>query len=413
PSSLSFMQKQNDKITKSPITSQQTTYQVEDDEMDQVVTSNAVDYNTNDSKYMYDDFTENDYIATGDIITTSTVTPTLNTHYTNSFADDGTNILNNQILVDNNQIDTFTDQLDIPVSQNTLTSHKTNLYCDSTAYDLIDTPHHDDEVNTIGNNNYLRDHMYNDRLYNDTSENIVFNQNQLDHNPKYEVYREDFEDDVIQNQGLKTGYNDNYNNQYQTPYYSYQEDYFNEEDEYKYLEEEREEAANLEHQKQLQDDQHYQEDENLDKLDEIEDHESLDNGLMGKHDEELETIGSGYHSDEDATLDDNKMTSQITSNKGKKRHLTTQESISDTEFFSQRFDGPGLKNLNKQESIIEEEESTYQPSIIEVKPLPRISTTREQPTGPLSLLAAMTTTTTAQALQTKQPGDIVSDMIGS
>lgn len=73
-----------------------------------------------------------------------------------------------------------------------------------------------------------------------------------------EVYREDYEEDVIQNQGLKaTGYNDNYNNQYQTPYYNYQEDYFNEEDEYKYLEEEREEAANLEHQKQQQQsDQH-------------------------------------------------------------------------------------------------------------------------------------------------------------
>lgn len=76
-----------------------------------------------------------------------------------------------------------------------------------------------------------------------------------------EVYREDYEEDVIQNQGLKpSGYNDNYNNQYQTqtPYYNYQEDYFNEEDEYKYLEEEQE-AANLEHQKQqLHGDPHHQ-----------------------------------------------------------------------------------------------------------------------------------------------------------
>lgn len=71
------------------------------------------------------------------------------------------------------------------------------------------------------------------------------------------MYREDYEEDVIQNQGLTTtGYNDNYNNQYQTPYYNYQEDYFNEEDEYKYLEEEREKAANLEHQKKQQIDQH-------------------------------------------------------------------------------------------------------------------------------------------------------------
>lgn len=75
-----------------------------------------------------------------------------------------------------------------------------------------------------------------------------------------EVYREDYEEDVIQNQDLKTGFNDgSYNNQYQTPYYNYQEDYFNEEDEYKYLEEEREEAASLEHKKQLHVDHHLQE----------------------------------------------------------------------------------------------------------------------------------------------------------
>lgn len=109
---------------------------------------------------------------------------------------------------------------------------------------------------------------------------------------------------------------------------------------------------------------------NLDKLDEIEDHETLDNGLMDKHDEELE-MGSGYHSDEDAILDDNKMTNQIISNKGKgamKRHLTTQESISDTEFF-QRYDGPGLKNLSKQDNIIEEEETVH--PVAEMKPVPR------------------------------------------
>lgn len=45
---------------------------IEDDEMNQVVTNNAVDYDMNDSKYLYDDFTENDYIATGDIISKQT-----------------------------------------------------------------------------------------------------------------------------------------------------------------------------------------------------------------------------------------------------------------------------------------------------------------------------------------------------
>lgn len=176
-------------MIKSPVTSQQSTYHeaIEDEEMDQVVTSNAVDYNTNDSKYMYDDFTEDDYLATGDIITTSTVTPTLNTtqttHYTNSNYNtaDGTNILNDQILSGNNQIGkyaTTAQHSDVPVSQDTLTNHKTNLYCDSTAYDLIDTQHHvDDEHNKIGNNNYLSDHAYNDRFL-DTSGNFIFNQNQ-------------------------------------------------------------------------------------------------------------------------------------------------------------------------------------------------------------------------------------------
>lgn len=104
----------------------------------------------------------------------------------------------------------------------------------------------------------------------------------------------------------------------------------------------------------------------------------MDNGMMGKHDDELEAIGSGYHSDEDATLDDNKLKNHRTLSQGKKRHLTTQESISDTEFFSQRFDGPGLKSLAKQESIIEEEETAY-PVVEPTKiiPTPRIPTTRE------------------------------------
>lgn len=148
--------------------------------MDQVVANNAVDYNTNDSKYMYDDFTENDYIATGDIIATSTATPTMNSisQYTNSFAADGTTILNDQMLSGNNQIGKLAAQPDIPVSQNTLTSHKTNLYCDSTAYDLIDVQNQDDDSNKIANNNYIRDHMYSGDRFLDNSGNIIFNQNE-------------------------------------------------------------------------------------------------------------------------------------------------------------------------------------------------------------------------------------------
>lgn len=228
-----------------------------------------------------------------------------------------------------------------------------------------------------------------------------------------EVYREDYEEDLVQNQGLKTtGYDDNYSSnqyqdqtyqekpyqdpqfkdqqyqdpqyqdqQYQAPYYNYQEDYFNEEDEYKYLEEEREEAESRENQRQQLHDQHPHDMgsyglKQLDKLDEMEESEVLDDSTMGnKHDQDLDEMGGGYHSDEDAALDDNKLTNQTAMNKqNKKRHLTTQESISDSEFFSQRFDGPGLKSLNKQESIIEEEESTY--PVVEETTYPKIMPTR-------------------------------------
>lgn len=83
---------------------------------------------------------------------------------------------------------------------------------------------------------------------------------------------------------------------------------------------------------------------------------------------------NGYHSDDEiALLDDNKL-HQGDTQQNKKRHLQTQESISDTEFFSQRFDGPGLKNLSKQENIIEEEEPSF--TATEVKPV-RVATTRE------------------------------------
>lgn len=158
---------------------QQQQHIYDDDEMDQVATRNVVDYNTNDSKYMYDDYMdENDYIATGDIVTTSTVTPILNTqsHYTNSYGTTDTDTILNDPYSTSGQLP------DIPITQTTLTNHKTNLYCDNSAYDLIDTQHPDDEnnvddANKIGNNNYLSDHMYNDR-YLDTSGNIIFDQNQ-------------------------------------------------------------------------------------------------------------------------------------------------------------------------------------------------------------------------------------------
>lgn len=177
---------------------QQHIYPDDEDEMDQVVTSNVVDYNTNDSKYMYDDFTENeeDYIATGDIVTTSTVTPIImntQTHYTSSYGADIVDPnLNDPYSSGNNQQigNQLPGQLaDIdPITQTTLTNHKANLYCDNGAYDLIDPQLHDDghvvvgsdgvdEINKMGNNNYLGDQMYDGR-YVDSSGNIIFDQNQ-------------------------------------------------------------------------------------------------------------------------------------------------------------------------------------------------------------------------------------------
>lgn len=120
----------------------------------------------------------------------------------------------------------------------------------------------------------------------------------------------------------------------------------------------------------------------LDKLDEYEEQDTLDDSMIDdRQDDELEEITGGYPSDEDVELDDNKLKNQMALSKqnSKKRHLTPQESISDTEFFSQRFDGPGLKSLtNNQESIIEEEETGYiVPEPAKIIPIPRIPTTRE------------------------------------
>lgn len=213
------------------------------------------------------------------------------------------------------------------------------------------------------------------------------------------MYREDYEEDLIQNQDLKTGYTDTYNNQQYQPHYqqyNYQEDYFNEEDEYKYLEEEREEAESQQQQRQQSHDKHDMGGYGHQQLDKLDEHDDLDDGLMNggsssnkRHDpyQDLDDDADVlYQSDEDAAaLDDNKLEDDITINKpGKKRHLTTQESISDTEFFSQRFDGPGLKSLSKQESIIEEEDITYpvtEPKTIQPVRAPT-ATTREVSTCP-------------------------------
>lgn len=290
-SRFSMSQNRGDATCKSPtpITATQL-YQeeIDDEEMHQVVGGNAVDYNTNDSKYMYDDFSENDYIATGDIIskqinynnnyTTTTVTAASTQNYALNSSLDSNSILNNQTSTGNNMIGKQSGPMSlpaVPVSQQTLTNNKSSLYCDSfatnNAYNLAKNQQDqlvDDEKNRIdddklgtdnlhsmsssmygaymnGGTDFLNEHMYGDPMEAADNNIVLKHQQEIDPN---EVYAEDYEEDLIQNQGI-TDFNNSYNQQYQTPYnqqYHYQEDYFNEEDEYKYLEKEREEAAGME-----------------------------------------------------------------------------------------------------------------------------------------------------------------------
>lgn len=200
-------QKQNEIVSKSPISAQ--LYQdIDEDEMNQVVKSNQVDYNTNDSKYMYDDYTENDYIATGDIIskqtnynnnytsslttmqssslasipTSNTITQSSSTYVTNTYDSytDENSILNNQIGKTTIGPTTINTLPEIPVSQQTLTNDKSNYYCDNiattnVAYNLTNVQQTDDESNKIDNSNYLRDCLY-DENYLESSNNLIFSQ---------------------------------------------------------------------------------------------------------------------------------------------------------------------------------------------------------------------------------------------
>lgn len=287
---FSLFQQKRDLTCKSPVTTPMYQEDIDDEEMHHVVGGNAVDYNTNDSKY--DDFSENenDYIATGDIIskqtnynnnyTTTATTESTNDYSLNDSLDD--NILNSQISTGYNKIGKLSGPMSlpaIPVSQQTLTNNKSSFYCDSTAtnntYNLEqihqqqhDLLHTDSEENQIdddkldtddmqdrisssmyssymnGGSNFLSDHMYGDPMEAADNNIVLKHQQEIDPN---DVYTEDYEEDLIQGSQMNN-YNNSYNNkqQHQMPYYNYQEDYFNEEDEYKYLEMEREEAAGME-----------------------------------------------------------------------------------------------------------------------------------------------------------------------
>lgn len=349
--------------------------EINPDELMNEVSGNIVDYNSSDYKYIYDEYSENDYIATGDIITNKN---NYNNNY-NEYCSSNVDI--------NNILDSKTDNLTLVNSSDEIGNiqsptsasiiNNKNVYCDKTssnnAYNLSD--------NTLTNT----DTSFN--LYNNGSFSYLNGASGLismDKEPAEptEVYTEDYEDDYYRpNQTTSPNIMQNYNQSYQTPYYNYQEDYFNEEDEYKYLEKEREEAN-------------------------MEDSETNEQNQIQR------------------------------SNEKKTHILRAQESISDNDFFLKHLEG-GVKPsyLSKQESIIEEVEPLDEQDELEeihetTGPGHNTGITLANTLGnqsniaatlnpnitnrPLSILAAMTTTTTAQALSTtKQPGDIVSDMIGA
>lgn len=361
------------------ITTNLTTLNNPDDEIMNEVSGNIVDYNSGDYKYIYDEYSENDYIATGDIITSNK--NSYNNNYTdyctsdadiNSILDSETTHLNNL-----NNFEGLNNTLTTTSSASILNNKN---ICDKTTSNNV--------YNLINSNVQQKALMSTDpaySIYNDGSYNYLNGTSELGLIGKgtidpSEVYTEDYEDEYARpEQTTSSAIIHNYNQSYQTPYYNYQDDYFNEEDEYKYLEKEREEEQNMDN------------NENVDQI-----HQSVE----------------------------------------KKQHmLRAQESISDSDFFLQHLEGgvkPHLSYLNKQESIIEEVEPTddqdeYEETIKIVKTtsLPTGTTnsstissmgsavTSNMTSRPLSLLAAMTTTTTAQAVSTNKPGDIVNDMIGA
>lgn len=207
---------------------------------------------------------------------------------------------------------------------------------------------------------------------------------------------------------------------YQTPYYNYQQDYFNEEDEYKYLEKEREEA-------------HHDDGRPLDELngdivgsaEAIEDEECESGdystdfiesdryGMSRSNENGSGSMKSHVEHEQDDVLE---MTARNQHNK--KRHLLAQESISDNDFFLQHFDGPGLKGLNKQESVIEELDETMPTATSTAitatatsdtlkSPIVRVPSTRisgaTTMTATSTAIAGASTTPTAAAIVTSRP----------
>lgn len=390
-----------------------------DDEMN-VPEHNTVDYTNEDYKYIYEDYSENDYIATGDIITSNNYNNYED--YTNSSLDGGK-------LMDSSSNKTNGQDAIVSILNNK------NLNCDSTSANNVYNLVHNRSDNVINLNGIADKYDEYDQTFSKAnSNNNIMNRNKLIENDsnnnndntsnlsnsmvmmnqqeqqELEVYQETYEEDqlamVQASRSTTVVYNNRgLNAQYQSaPYYTYQEDSFNEEDEYRYLQKEQEEAKRNMHGDNY-------ENERI----------SVKPLVVEVEDEYIDADTNGYRSDDDSNimLDINRGGLAKDTTKPKERKLLTQESISDTDFFQQHFEGTkcNASQLNKQESIMEEDES---PISIENKSIYSSNTTAVTTSAPslitsrpLSLLAAMTTTTTAQALSaTKQPGD-VSDIIGT
>lgn len=465
-----------------------------DDEMSQV-TGNTVDYNTNDYKYMYDEYSENDYIATGDIISKKI---NYNNNYTNYTNSNCSNLDTSNSLLLNNQMAMAMDGTAMVMPGTTTTTTSTtataptavssasallnqkssSFYCDNDPYGdgsgvgvggqqqmqlengciglgIVD-PNYGCYVNgTIPLNDPL---LSSTHLYTTPHEaavnNIVLKQQQeIDPN---EVYEEDYEDDVqianikrtesigmphdktnlpsmtatpasvaaynqstivgVGNAGVNAYHQSATTAAYQTSFYNYQQDYFNEEDEYKYLEKEREEA-------------HHDDGRPLDEMENddsaggaetIEDEECESGGYPADYNEADQYCSNENGSDSmkghlDHEQDDGLETAARNQH-NKKRHLLAQESISDNDFFLQHFDGPGLKGLNKQECIIEELDESTMPTTTMASaptsdslksPIVRVPSTRASGattmTATSAAIAGAGTTPTAAAIVTSRP----------
>lgn len=222
-----------------PSTTTSSQMYIDEYDLSHMAPNNAVDYTVSDTKYMYDDLSEIDYIKTGDIVSTQnnyadSYTATVTTRHSdiallaseyNSalYADDAAMVHANQMTADDrfgtiepmsaamtssttsstaamtalaaaSQPSATTALPPIPTtaatttadintmvtqSQQLLTGDTSNYYCDnsatSVAYNLDDVRQTEDEINQIETSNYLRDLYSADHYLENTHKQLVFN----------------------------------------------------------------------------------------------------------------------------------------------------------------------------------------------------------------------------------------------